>query len=239
MHRLQQHILHQLIRHDSCRYAEIKPADIEGNLFMYHLRQVMRAGYVEKQADGRYTLSPDGHRFADGYSLETFSPRVQPRIVTLIACDNDAGQWLLLRRKRQPLLGMDGVPYGKWQRGESVAAAAQRELTEKTGLTAELHHRGDGYVTICQKGEPVSQIMFHLFYGHNPAGTLRPTSRTGTAFWGNPETLGDRVMGSVIDLIKLLETPGERFFFEQTYQMDTPARVDHQPQPASRIAGAS
>ncbi len=219
MHHLQQHILHQLIRHSQRRYADLKPAEIEGNLFMYHLRQLIRLRYVAKRADGLYELTPTGHRYADGLSLETFAPRAQPKIVTLLACRNEAGEWLLLRRSRQPLLGMVGFPYGKIHLGESIAEASARELAEKAGLTAELVHRGDGYITIRQAGEPISQIMFHLFYGENPQGQLVPESRFGTAFWARPEEAGESVMPSVPELIRLLQTDPNRFFVELTYDL--------------------
>jgi 8-oxo-dGTP pyrophosphatase MutT (NUDIX family) len=218
MHKLQQHILHQLIRHQDRRYADLKPADVEGNLFMYHLRQVMKAGWTVKRPDGRYELTPEGQRYVDGLSLETFVPRIQPRIVTLIACQNQAGEWLFLRRKRQPLLGTVGFPYGKIHLGETVAGAAKRELAEKTGLTAELTHRGDGYITICQQSEPVSQIMFHLFYGKDPQGEAQNTA-TGTVFWAPISARDDTYLPSVLDLIRLIQEQPNRFFVELTYQL--------------------
>jgi hypothetical protein len=53
MHRLQQHILSQLIHYPERRYADLKPDEVEGNLFMYHLRQLMAAGWVIKREDGK------------------------------------------------------------------------------------------------------------------------------------------------------------------------------------------
>lgn len=220
MHRLQQHILGRLIRHETQRYADLKPAEVEGNLFMYHLRQLTKAGWVAKRPDGLYELTTEGQRYADTLSLTTFSPRVQPRIVTLVVCRNDAGQYLFYRRRRQPLLGMAGFPYGKIHLGETITAAAERELKEKTGLSAELTHRGDGYVTIYQHDEPVSQIMFHLFYGEHPSGRLLPDTTAGKPFWANLGEADDTFMPSVADLLKLLDEtpPNERFFTELTYR---------------------
>jgi ADP-ribose pyrophosphatase YjhB (NUDIX family) len=218
MHKLQQHILHQLIRHPDRRYADLKPTNTEGNLFMYHLRKVMSAGWVTKRSDGQYILTPEGQRYVDGLSLKTLAPRIQPRIVTLIACQNKDGEWLFLRRKRQPLLGTVGFPYGKIHLGETVAEAAARELAEKTGLVAQLQHRGDGYITICEQGEPVSQIMFHLFYGRQAAGELRD-SAAGPVFWAPISARDDSYLPSVLDLIRLIQEEPDRFFVELTYQL--------------------
>ena len=219
MHRLQQHILERLIRHDNQRYADLKPGEVEGNLFMYHLRQLTSRGLVVKRADGLYELTAEGKRQVGGMSLETFTPRAQPKIVTLVVCRNEAGQYLFYRRRRQPLLGMAGFPYGKIHLGETIADAALRELFEKTGLAAELEHKGDGYITIYQDDEPVSQIMFHLFYGENPVGELLFDSASGKAFWGTLSDVDITFMPSVIDLLQLLEdNQAGRFFIERIYK---------------------
>ena len=218
MHRLQQHILSRLIAHEDQRYADLKPDEVEGNLFMYHLRQLTSRGLVVKRADGLYELTAEGKRLVGGMSLETLTPRAQPKIVTLVVCRNEEGQYLFYRRRRQPLLGMAGFPYGKIHLGESIADAAVRELFEKTGLAAELEHKGDGYITIYQDSEPVSQIMFHLFYGENPVGELLPDATSGKAFWGTLSDVDKSFMPSVIDLLQLLkDNPTERFFAELVY----------------------
>lgn len=219
MHRLQQHILNRLISHEVQRYADLKPDEVEGNMFMYHLRQLISAGQVEKRADGLYELTAQGKRHVDGLSLVTYTTRVQPKIVTLVVCRNEVGEYLFYRRRRQPMLGMAGFPYGKIHLGETVAGAAVRELFEKTGLAAVLEHKGDGYITIYQDGEPVSHIMFHLFYGENPVGELLPDSTSGKAFWGTLSDVDDTFLPSVIDLLQLLkDTPSERFFAELVYE---------------------
>ncbi len=219
MHRLQQHILNRLIAHEDQRYADLKPDEVEGNLFMYHLRQLTSRGLVVKRADGLYELTAEGKRLVGGMSLETFTPRAQPKIVTLVVCRNEAGQYLFYRRRRQPLLGMAGFPYGKIHLGETIAGAAVRELFEKTGFAAELEHKGDGYITIYQDAEPVSQIMFHLFYGENPVGELLPDSTSGKAFWGTLSDVDATFLPSVVDLLQLLkDNSTEHFFAELVYE---------------------
>lgn len=220
MHWIQNYVLQQLILFPDRRYADLKPANIEGNLFMYHLRQLLKAKLVQKRADGLYELTAAGQVYADRLSLKTFKPRIQPRIVTLIACQNYQGQWLLFRRKRQPLIGQVGFPHGKLHEGESVQQAATRELKEKTGLKASLRHCGDGYITIVEHGSVVSQVMFHCFYGKNPSGRLLTDTKVGHAYWGDPsEVAPDELIKSVPDLIELLRKhPRSRFFAELSYR---------------------
>ncbi|HVE80646.1 MAG TPA: NUDIX domain-containing protein [Candidatus Dormibacteraeota bacterium] len=219
MHRLQKHIFHKLITNSQLRYSQLKPAEVEGNLFMYHLRQLTKEGLVEKTDDGLYELTPEGKVRADQFSLQLFKPRLQPRIVTLIVCQNEEGQWLMFRRRRQPLYGQVGFPYGKLHIGESVKEAAERELKEKTGLSVALTHRGDGYISICEEGEPVSQILFHLFYGQSPSGKLKARVKAGESFWADiADIKDDKLIVSVPDLIYLLaQNPSQRFFAELNY----------------------
>ena len=222
MHRLQQHILSQLILNTTQRYADLKPADVEGNLFMYHLRCLMKEGRVEKCPDARYKLSAGGMEYVDRLSLKSLTPRIQPRIVTLMAVQDRDNRWLMYRRKRQPLINTIGFPYGKIHLDEKVYQAAHRELHEKTGLKAELTHYGDGYASVYQDDKAVSQIMFHLFYGKNPAGDLRGESSIGQSIWLTKEEImnSSDVMANVVELLRLIELyNGQRFFVELEHRI--------------------
>jgi ADP-ribose pyrophosphatase YjhB (NUDIX family) len=219
MHYIQQRILYQLTHQPSLRYSELKPVEMEGNIFMYHLRSLMKAGYAEKGEDGRYRLTSKGAQYVEGLSLDTMKPRLQPKIVTLLVCRNNDGEYLFLRRKRQPLLGLAGFPYGKLHMGETVAEAAARELKEKTGLECRLVHRGDGYITTKQTGEPTSEIMFHLFYGENPTGRLITESKLGMALWVSESHVNNTFMPSVAALLDMLKKSPERFFAELNYEI--------------------
>ncbi len=220
MHHIQRAILRNLMRGDSLRYRDIKPAGVESNLFAYHLKALMQEGYVEQAADKQYSLTADGKRYVDTLSPESLKPRLQPKIVILLAVRDRLGRWLLMRRKVQPLLGQVGLPYGKLHLGETIHEATHRELFEKTGLKSELKHVGDGYVTIEENGAPVSEIFFHLFRGTAQTDKLHGNHMAGEIFWSDlaPDWGNDQYLKSMPDIMRLLEDlPENRFFVELDY----------------------
>lgn len=217
MHWIQKQILAQLIYHPTRRYSELKPENVEGNLFMYHLRCLMREGYASKVSGG-YQLSAAGKQYADRLSLDTLKPRIQPKIVSLIVCRNRHGEYLLYRRQRQPFSGLVGFPHGKIHLGETVAEAAERELEEKAGLTAQLTHRGEAYLTVYQGPDLISQTLCHVFRGFTPRGTLKDPEAAGSCFWGKIGTK-DQVAPGMRDILQLVTGNSRRFFREFTYRI--------------------
>ncbi len=221
MHPLQRHIMHELIRHSERRYAELKPEDVEGNHFSYHLRAIRNVGLVEQLESGRYRLTPAGRYLAEGLSLKTMSPRAQPHIFLLLAIRSDSGAWLLYRRRREPLAEMVGFPGGKLHTDDrSLAEAAVRELAEKTGLTGiPLQHRGDGYIRIQEAEDTVSHILFHLFFGSTTGDPELSGPPEGEPFWGHPKDIPPRALiPSVTPLIELLDSRNDHFFTELSYK---------------------
>lgn len=220
LHVIQKEILIRLIQNPELRYSQLKPKHIESNHFMYHLKALMRDGMVEKKENGSYSLTMEGKLYADQVNLKTLKVRRQPKIVTLVAVQNDKDQWLLYKRKHQPLINQVGFPYGKLHLGETVHEAAERELMEKTGLTCKLKHKGDGYIIIHEENEPVSQICFHLFYGRNPKGKMKTETQYGWIRWSdeNDNFTKPPFMASMYDLMKLIETKKDRFFVELIYK---------------------
>jgi hypothetical protein len=134
---IQNHILLELTRHAARRYSELRPRDVEGNLFLYHLNGLIGDGLVEK-TDNVYRLSVKGTQFAGTLSLETGKTRLQPKILVAVSCVNGQGEHLLVRWHRQPNIGQVSFPHGMMHFGETAADMAALELAEKAGLVAGL-----------------------------------------------------------------------------------------------------
>ncbi|MBI4022696.1 NUDIX domain-containing protein [Candidatus Berkelbacteria bacterium] len=153
---------------------------------------------------------------ADTLSLRTLSPRPQPKIVTLLAIQNDRDEWLLYRRKKEPFAGLVGFPYGKIHLGETIEEAAGRELQEKTGLEATLRHAGDAYLTVRRGEGLLSHMLVHVFVGNQPRGELTLQSSIGTCFWRAIEQVNPAdAMPGFLDLAAALKQESPAHFFHE------------------------
>lgn len=217
MHEIQKHIFRVLSTKPKARFADLKPKSIEGNLFTYHLKTLLRQGYIETSAF-KYRLSPTGKRLLDRISFETFQERIQPKIVTIIVIEHNK-KFLLYKRRRSPFIHHIGFPYGKIHLGEHLEEAAQRELEEKTGLKAKLKQRGIVYLTVFDETELVSHMLCHVFVGKNPTGLLRTDTTIGTCFWGDLDQFPkNSLMPGNAQILKLIKkSSASRLFFEEYF----------------------
>lgn len=216
MHPLRKQILYQLITNPYLPFSKLKPKEIESNLFIYHLKQLIIEDLVKKRADGKYELIAEGIDLADRLSLENFKVRIQPKIITLIVCQNKKGEFLLYKRAKQPFLGYIGFPYGKIHLGEKITQAGERELQEKTGLFGKLNHRGEVYLTTYQNNQVLTQVFCHIFAGKNPVGKMETKTEIGECFWGKIEDFkkADFIPG-FLDIYNLIKKPNKNLFFAE------------------------
>lgn len=222
MHHIQRTILGELMRGEHLRYAQIKPKGLESNVFAYHLKVLKDSGYVMRTSWGTYGLTTVGKRYVDGLSLSDLRPRVQPKIIILLACHDRLGRWLLMRRTAQPLLGKIGFPTGNLHRGETIMEAADRETRHAIGIQAQLEHRGDGYITITEGAVLRGEILFHMFSSIVPSAEPQDRQSIGDIFWSQPDENWARpeMLPSMIDLLQLLGSEEKHFFMERTYNLD-------------------
>ena len=164
-HHIQKYILNVLMHQKYARFRDMRPTNVDTNLYSYHLKLMQKRGFVEKTDDG-YTLAKNGLIYVDRVSTKSLKYRSQPKIIIMLVIQNSDGDLLLWRRKRQPFLDLWTLPMGKLHiDDESIEAAAKREMDEKldlAGLTPQ--HAGDCYIRILDKNEMIMSTLAHVFY---------------------------------------------------------------------------
>lgn len=214
MHQYEGHILKKMMLGDVLRYRDLKPKDIESNLFIYHLKNLIKKGLIEKITGG-YKLTATGLRFVDKISLSRFKQRFQPKIVNVVIVKNKKGEYLLYFSKRQPFYGLIGFPFGKIHFGEKLIESANRELKEKTGFSAKLEHSGAIYLRIYKNKELVSHMLCHVFLARDLQGALISDSEAGIYKWGNIKNIEkSKFIPGVLEMAKLAEK-SKKYFFEE------------------------
>lgn len=213
MHWIQKHILRELILSGKARFSKLKPPSVDSNLFLYHLRQLIKELFVEKDGD-HYILSQEGQRFANFYSFETDSIRLQPKILVAVVCYQE-GQVLVHRRKREPFINKISLINGKLHFGEQLKTAAGRELEEKTGLKAsELKHAGDAYLIYRDGKDIQNHVLSHNFICTKWRGTIKDTAHT-EPMWVRPAELdGPDVLPGTVEILKAIDET-ENYFFKE------------------------
>ncbi len=163
MHAIQSKIIKDLTLNENLRYSQLKPAQIDGNLFSYHLKELLKREFIIKDND-RYTLTPQGAQYVARLSLDNSEIRVQPKVVTAIVYKYKDGSYLMLKKDKQPFYGYVSLPYGKIHVGERLADAASRELYEKTGLRGECEQKGVlNMLALDDVGDVFMHTIFHIF----------------------------------------------------------------------------
>ncbi len=201
MNWIQKEIFRKLVLSDELRYTELKPESVEGNLFTYHLNQLVYDGYVTK-IDKKYTLSETGKSYVSSMSLATGAKRKQPKIVVMIAGKNENGEFLLFKWKRQPYRELVSFPFGKVQYGKPVLDLTKKELDWKTGLKGDLRYQGDIYVQTTNE-----HYLAHIFKLSALSGKIGSNGILGKPFWGKVEELNENeLIPGFKAIVEILET---------------------------------
>jgi 8-oxo-dGTP pyrophosphatase MutT (NUDIX family) len=235
-HPIQLHIFEQLrAANAGLRYTDMRPAEVESDLYNYHLRQLVRSGLVEKFESQKYRLTPQGKRYIFELNPVTElgeSHRFKLASLCLVLRQGPMGLDVLYQlRTRQPHAGEQGIIGGGIKRGELAVEAAKRRLTEEAGLQADFTLLG-----LIRKrhfdpaGDIYSDILFHVCLTRAATGTLVQQNQFGEQAWipieeaielETTSPIGSRQFAGV--LRQLVSTPPDQiplFYFEETYQRE-------------------
>lgn len=214
-HHIQKHIIGILMHQRYARFRDLRPPRIETNLYSYHLKLLLKNGFVDKTAEG-YTLAKKGLLYVDRVTVSTLVVRAQPKIVTMLVIQNSRGDILLFRRKRQPFTDLWTLPYGKLHVDDAtIKAAAIRETQEKLSLEGQTpEHAGDCYIRIVDGGEVVMSTLAHIFRFESDDIQL-----TDRLMWARPHKLSEIELAPAVEQIVARTFFRDQYFFEE-YTVD-------------------
>lgn len=174
-HRAQMKILRHLLLSPSAGFAELqKQTGLTSDHANFHIKKLTDVGYIEKNPEDKYVLTRAGKEYANRMDTDDNVIEKQPKLSVALIIEDAEGRFLAQQRLKQPYYGFWGRPTGKIRWGETMLEAAGRELTEETGLTADLSVAGFYHKMDYDKdsSELLEDKIFVLVYGTNPQGEL-------------------------------------------------------------------
>jgi ADP-ribose pyrophosphatase YjhB (NUDIX family) len=144
-HKAQVAILRHLLFVPSAGFADLqKTTELSSDHFNFHVKKLIDEAYVEK-LEKAYKLTNKGKEYANRMDTDENEIEKQPKISVAITLErvgeNGEREFLFQQRKKNPYYDFWGRAGGKVRWGESIIEAANRELEEETGLTADFEYR--------------------------------------------------------------------------------------------------
>ncbi len=210
-HHIQRHIVGHLMTHEYARFRDMRPIRTDTNLFSYHLKLLLKAGFVIKTDQG-YCLGQKGMQHVDRVQQNKMLPRTQPKIITMLLVQDGYGKVLVQKRTKQPYINSWTLPYGKIHIDDvSVLQAAKREAMEKLGYDPhKLRHVGDCYIRVASGDEIQTTTLAHIVRFETDA-----IAATDSLQWVEPLDLTKLRLAPAVEPIVTRSFFGDIFFFEE------------------------
>lgn len=197
LHYIQSEILKRLSLQPKLRFNDLVIENLESEHMNYHLKKLISYGLVKKDNEV-YELTDTGKDYTNSLDDSAQKVEKQPKTSIIIGAvrknENGEIEHLLCKRLKHPYFGKVGRLTGKVRFGETLEQAAQRELYEETGLTAEflkiekiyhkLRHR--------ENGEFVQDGIFYIFFMKDLTGKFIEKLPYQENFWISKSALERR-----------------------------------------------
>lgn len=216
-HHIQRAIVYRLALSSKLRFSELKPTDIENKLFTYHLKKVVSAGYVKKNEENSYILTPEGRRLGI-HALENGQVLVDQAysVLFMVIRRKSDGAWLLCRRKTHPLIGKFGLMHSIPNADEEVAITAQNDCMAKSGIKAVFTALGGGYFRVFENDLLESFTHFTLLVCEDAEGEIVNTDKHAEYYWSQGVDLTDKNVLPTMPSLLSAYNAKQPFFFEET-----------------------
>lgn len=214
IHHIRRSVLDKLATAETLRYGELKPKDLDGNVFTYHLKGLMVDNLVTKNDAGDYLLTDAGrdyivHRYEDS-TLSAHS-------IFLIVLTRGS-EYLLRRRDVQPLIGYVGFVHGEPEAGVDVVLTAQERLSAKTGIDGvELSIAGSALISQYRDDELQSFSHAVILTGQTDQDIRIEGDDTGANFWSDLTDV-QNLLPSCPDIVQMISK--NQHHLQETYTLN-------------------
>lgn len=167
LHAAQASILYTLRNATRARYSELlRPTNLEGDRFKYHLATLLRKKLIFKAVDGVYELTAEGKEFANRLDESTGREIAGPKASMLLVVRsyvNGTTYYLAHKRTREPFRDYWGIASAPMLRGVPIRQSAARELKKQTGIVADFTVAGvQRLIDILPNGVILEDKLFTL-----------------------------------------------------------------------------
>lgn len=214
MHHIRRSILDKLATAEYKRYGELKPKNLDGNVFNYHLKSLIIDSLVHKNEIGYYSLTQTGR----DYVVHRHEDSSQNAHSIFLIVLKRRSEYLLRCRDVQPLIGYTGFIHGEPEVGADVIQTAEKRLHTKTGIkNVDLSIAGSALIAQYRANELQSYSHAIIVYGQTGQDIEVGSDATGHNFWAD---LGEvqMLLPSCTDIIQMIDN--KQTWLERSYTLN-------------------
>lgn len=211
LHHIQRSVIDVLAGMETARYGDLKPADLDGNQFTYHLKQLVSAKLVVQNDDGTYSLTKSGR----SYLVHRYEDEAESAHTIFLLVVRSGDKLLLRKRLVQPALGHVGFIHGEPLASEPLEQTIRDRFKLKTGLdTPDITIHASGLIRMTKSDEIESFSHAIIASMSLPSDDLPiGADATGENFWVTESELANvsDLLPSCVDIITLVSEGGSWF----------------------------
>ncbi len=222
-------ILSHALKGNALRYSDLKPDDIEQDLFNYHLRFLLDKKYLKKEND-LYFLTDFGKKYVIQMDIKgEYKSLFRVSVIAVVFNENLGKKEILMQKRlRHPYYGDINIGIsGKVEPSELVTDAAKRKVKEETGLIGEFENIGTlRQIRKDSNGHLVEDTFYNVCVCNNSKGELLKATDYGLNFWFeyNKDKILDLIKDNVtfsnadVEFFDLLDNSSSGFFHKEYTQ---------------------
>ena len=211
---IQKHALLILLRQQEAQVKEMKPRDVETNLFAYHIDRLVAAHLLEKSERGIYRLTPKGQRLASKFSTETDGMTEEIKTVIMFFAKRDSA-YLLYKWNRQPLMHKMTPLYDHFKFGQSLADGLATAFSDKLATTVPITYKTTAFARVHLDDFVVVHLNLLVYEADVSSLTFPLVSRNGSADF--VELDHPDVMDGIKEFMQRIEQATEPFEVDWWY----------------------